>query len=349
VALAAVCLLAALCSLHATNAPVFRHALERWPASDYEIVVFHRGELAGGDQALVDRLRAARDHSFANVAVKTVNVSGQMDAGMEELWTCQTNPLPPWVVVRAPDTSADAAPVWSGRLTESVAAALVDSPARRKIAEGLLRGVTAVWVLLECGEAARDEAAVDTLSAALKRLAEQMTLSKPAPGDPKLRSPLPLAVEFALVRITRTDPAEEFFVALLQHGQQMFAARPAAFPVYGRGRMLGAIVGREIDAASIEQACATIAGACSREAKEENPGRDLLLAANWNTIFEPDAGKNTVSASANRPSSPTPVVPAGAAQASAGNRGRWTTYLALAAALIVTAGFIALRLRRGQR
>jgi len=98
--------------------PVFRHALERWPASDYEIVVFHRGAPDDEAQQRIDQLRAARIRNFANIDVKPVDVSGQMDADMENLWTCQTNPAPPWVVVRAPNTSADASPVWSGPLTE---------------------------------------------------------------------------------------------------------------------------------------------------------------------------------------------------------------------------------------
>jgi len=128
--------------------PVFRHALERWPASDYEIVVFHRGAPDDEAQQRIDQLRAARIRNFANIDVKPVDVSGQMDADMENLWTCQTNPAPPWVVVRAPNTSADASPVWSGPLTESLVGTVLDSPARRKIAEGLLRGMSAMWVLL---------------------------------------------------------------------------------------------------------------------------------------------------------------------------------------------------------
>lgn len=271
----------------ASNMPVFRHALERWPASDYELVVFHRGEMEQEEQALVERLRIAPGQCFANVAVRTVDVSGQMEETMADLWTCQTNPQPPWIVVRAPETSADSSPVWAGRLTAAVADALLDSPARRKIVENLLRGATAVWVLLESGEAMRDEAAVDVLSAELKRL--EKTLKLPASGEAKLRSPLPLAVEFALVRVTRTDPAEEFFVTLLQHGKALFPARPVAFPIFGRGRTPGSLVGREIDSESIEQACASIVGACVREAKEQHPGRDLLMAANWAAIFNVDA------------------------------------------------------------
>lgn len=273
----------------ASGMPVFRHALERWQASDYEIVVFHRGAPDDDAQRLIDQLRAAPARNYANIDVKPVDVSGRMDAAMEDLWTCQTNPAPPWVVVRAPNTSADASPVWSGPLSETLVGAVLDSPARRKIAEGLLRGMSAMWVLLECGDTARDEAAVDTLAGELHRLEKKLALPPLAASG--LRSPLPLRVAFGLVRVTRNDPAEEFFATTLQHGRALYTARPVAFPVFGRGRMLGGLVGREISADEIEQACSSILTACAAETKDQIPGRDLLLAANWSSIFEPGAGQ----------------------------------------------------------
>jgi hypothetical protein len=324
----------------ASNMPVFRHALERWPASDYELVVFHRGEMAPPEQAMVDRLRIAPGQSSANVAVRMVDVSGQMEEAMADLWTCQTNPQPPWVVVRAPETSADSSPVWAGRLTAAVADALLDSPARRKIVGHLLRGATAVWVLLESGEPMRDEAAVDVLSAELKRL--EQSLKVPAAGDVRSRSPLPLAVEFALVRITRSDPAEEFLVTMLQHGKALFPARPVAFPIFGRGRTPGALVGREIEAESIGQACASIVGACVAETKEQHPGRDLLLAANWDTIFNADGARRAGVVAARAPVAAV-ASPASTPLESRTGVGPW---LWLGGFVVVVAGGVTVMFRR---
>jgi hypothetical protein len=205
-----------------------------------------------------------------------------MTKEMEQLWTGQNDPQPPWVVVRAPETSPDAAPVWTGPLTATAVNALIDSPARRKISEGLLQGASIVWVLLECGEAARDEAAVDMLSSTLKTLEKKLVL--PASGP--LHSALPLQIDFDLVRVTRSEPAEEFFVTLLEHGKPTFSSRPVAFPVFGQGRTLGALVGREIEAEGIGAICAMLAGP-ARDGKESTPGRDLLLASEWKKIFDP--------------------------------------------------------------
>ena len=39
----------------ACSVPVFRYALERWPAAPYELIVFHRGALPAAEQGLVKR------------------------------------------------------------------------------------------------------------------------------------------------------------------------------------------------------------------------------------------------------------------------------------------------------
>ena len=58
----AFCLLLAglwLCAgpARACNVPVFRYALERWPAAPYEVFVFHRGPLSAEDQAALEHLK----------------------------------------------------------------------------------------------------------------------------------------------------------------------------------------------------------------------------------------------------------------------------------------------------
>jgi hypothetical protein len=97
---------------------------------------------------------------------------------------------------------------------------------------------------------------------------------------------LPLRVAFSLVRVTRNDPAEEFFVNLLSHGERFHPGKPAAFPVFGRGRTLSAISGKHLEDEFILDACSFITGACSNGVKEVRPGKDLLLCVRWDSIFE---------------------------------------------------------------
>ncbi|MBV8878389.1 MAG: hypothetical protein JO332_00360, partial [Planctomycetaceae bacterium] len=56
---------------------------------------------------------------------------------------------------------------------------------------------------------------------------------------------------------------------------------PVAFPIFGRGRALWALAGAGLNAQFIAEAGTFLTGACSCEAKEFNPGVDLLFAADW--------------------------------------------------------------------
>jgi hypothetical protein len=59
---------------------------------------------------------------------------------------------------------------------------------------------------------------------------------------------------------------------------------PIVFPIFGRGRALYALVGKGIRAETIEQAATFLIGKCSCQVKEQNPGTDLLLTADWKAL-----------------------------------------------------------------
>ena len=56
VLLAATALVLGVRPAAACSVPVFRYALERWPADMYRLVVFHRGALSEGQQAEIAKL-----------------------------------------------------------------------------------------------------------------------------------------------------------------------------------------------------------------------------------------------------------------------------------------------------
>jgi hypothetical protein len=100
-----------------------------------------------------------------------------------------------------------------------------------------------------------------------------------------MHASLPLRVAFSVLRAPRNDPAEALFVKTLLHGEAQTNAGPVVFPIFGRGRALAALSGQQLTAKVIRDAANFLCGACSCEVKELNPGKDLLLAANWNSIF----------------------------------------------------------------
>src|SRR5205085_2643906 len=95
-------------------------------------------------------------------------------------------------------------------------------------------------------------------------------------------------VAFSVVRIRRDDPAEQFLVQLMLHSEPDLPGLkgPMAFPVFGRGRLLYALVGRGITADNIGEAAGYVIGACSCEVKKQNPGVDLLLSADWESWMQ---------------------------------------------------------------
>ncbi len=294
-------LLLGAAATRAGELPVFRCALENWPARDYQVVIFHRGPLGMDEQDLVTAMKEAPVRWGANIATSTADVLESMDEATLALWKTQTNAEPPWMVVLAPPNEEYSPVLWAGRFGAETVKAVLDSPARKKTIEALVRGDSAVWVLLECGDAMRDEAAVDTLAGTLKRLETDPRLSASITSAPPVKFKLPLHVAFSLVRVTRNDPAEEFFVNLLSLGERFHPGKPAAFPVFGRGRTLSPLSGKHLEDEFILDACSFITGACSNGVKELRPGKDLLLCVRWDSIFEDAASLPPQSVATNPP------------------------------------------------
>jgi hypothetical protein len=172
----------------ACNIPVFRYALERWRSERdedrYQVVVFHRGPLAGADRQAVEALRAPSEgrDALANFATETVDLAGPVAEPWQQLWQGQGTPPLPWVVLRYPEGEEARKVAWAGPLRSDVLRAPADSPMRREIARRLMKGDSIVWVLLESGDRARDEAAAARLQAELKKLQKAIRLPDPAAG-----------------------------------------------------------------------------------------------------------------------------------------------------------------------
>jgi len=168
---------------------------------------------------------------------------------------------------------------------------LVDSPVRRQIAERLLKAETAVWVLVESGDKTRDAEAAKTLTTELERLQKETKVAAFDPDipGPRLLSNLPLRVSFSVVRVSRSDPAEGLLISMLTRGVKIEKDAPAeavAVPVFGQGRALIQLAGKEIAKDEIEQVSHFLIGECSCQVKELNPGFDLLMSADWSSIRE---------------------------------------------------------------
>lgn len=283
----------------ACQVPVFRYALEHWQPDPFEVVILYRDALTDDQQQLVDSLRQAAspdEQTRANINVilldaADVEKAQEYEKQLIEQYGDQALPM---ILVYFPLGPAGLELVWAGDLSSDNVSAIVHSPSRAEIAKRLLDGQSAVWVLIESGNAAKDDQAEETLRKelagqkdkihlpSLQELATEEKFSQEVDVD--------LRVEFSIVRISRDDPQESVFREMLLASESDLKDfdEPIAIPIFGRGRSYFALIGAGINADTIEENCMFICGPCSCEAKRMNPGRDMLVAADWDQIIPRD-------------------------------------------------------------
>lgn len=276
-------------SVLACQVPVFRYALERWPPDRCRVLVLSDGPLQPEQSAVLAPL-IGKPGGGSTVDLKVVDVAQTNDKAIDELWKRHgTGSADPVIVALYPETASipqDQA-AHSAALSERHVQQILSSPAREEIGRRLVEGHSAVWVLVESGDQVKDQAAVQTLERQLKKDAEWLKLPsvKELEIDPKVLSDarIKLKIEFSIVSISRDDPEEAFLLDCLLNSESDLRSfeEPIAFPVFGRGRVLYALVGQGIAAETIRTATSFIAGPCSCQVKSQNPGFDLLLSRNW--------------------------------------------------------------------
>jgi hypothetical protein len=181
--------------------------------------------------------------------------------------------------------------VWSGPLTSDLARKILGSPVRSSLAQKLLRGDVAVWVLVKSGREEEDRRALQSLRSQLEWSAANLRI--PEIGTDLNGNPVEVAefkaypVRFAVMEIARNDPNEGILLnALLKSEPDLDRYdAPMAFPVFGRGRALYALVGDGIQEKNVREACRSMMAWCSCEIKAMNPGTDLPIAADWSSPY----------------------------------------------------------------
>ena len=287
--------------LAACSVPVFRYALERWQPDNFELLVIHRGGLTDEQMTLVTILRDMSESgaTLANVETKVIDsdkIPEWMKSLVEELpaESLATRSLP-WMVLRSPSGFRDQVHVHSLPLTDANVHRLLDSPVRRQVANRLLEGDSVVWVFLESGDDVADRKAADTLRDELAALQETLQLPDIDPRDIEIENlsvdPDKLILRFSTVTVSRDDDRETALVRMLLTSEsdlldERFAGQPMAFPVFGRGRILYALVGQGINRDTISKACAFLTAGCQCTVKAQNPGVDLLIKEDWETKID---------------------------------------------------------------
>lgn len=275
----------------ACNVPVFRYALERWPADVYELVVLHEGELTKDHAATLEKLKGwDRGADIpTNFNVRTINVRDAKDALLKQLWADKGDQETPLLVSLYPRNAQEVPDrvVSVHSLTDESVGRIVESPVRKELKKRLLSGDSAVWIFVPSGDASQDATALSTLEAEVAKNQESLELppQDEIEADEFFReeTPIELRLGFSIVTLDRDDPEEAFLLEMLLGSEPDLESlnQPMAFPVIGRGRVLYALVGKGIFRDTIGMASRFVVGPCSCQVKDQNPGFDLLLSVDW--------------------------------------------------------------------
>ena len=285
----------------ACQVPVFRFALERWPADQFALVVTSEGELAGaiGEalEALEEELKG--DSQAINLTVQRVNLATLTDAELVSLPALEHAGEGPTLILMPPASWKSRTPVWTGEATVENLSGLLDSPLRQRCGSHLLNGASAVWVLVESGDPAKDAAAREVMEAGVKEA--EATLEIPEgvirredfnkefeniDPDNILRSGIPLKIDFVTEVVSADDPEEVLFLSMLMRSGNRTPGEPLLVPLFGRGRTFGGLTASQMTPERIVAASEYLCGACSCQVKEGNPGYDLLFRRNWDRLLE---------------------------------------------------------------
>ena len=305
----------------ACNVPVYRYALEHWIPQQYEVIVFRHGKDADRNSAENKAIKALSD-SGANLVVNEIDADTPTAKDIEEELTGSRDKPLPWMVLRFPEKNGGPARIVASEPFNSKSVAqLLNSPARKEIARHMASGDAAVWIYVDSGlknvddaKAAEFDTILAKLSADFKAAAQatqrgtdvdggagDLTVDpnvEPAPVDPNAPPAAPAApvaslvpdnATLALIHLRRNDPEETILLNMLFECDGDFSkraeGRAAAFLVFGRGRMLISICGDDLEQEKITTANGFLSGPCLCSIKEQNPGWDLLMDADWDKLL----------------------------------------------------------------
>jgi len=278
------CASVALCC----SIPVFRYALEHWTPEPFIVHVISKSELSASDSDLFHKLNLSSKN--ANVQIKLFDGKSGSTDHEKRIAQDYANLDSTWMVVEAAKRrDGESRVIWDGPFTSESVNQLLDSPVRQQVCDGLADKISVAWVFLESGEPSVDNPKFVKLESELRRLENEILLPVIEEADLRdlSKKPEELKLRFATHRISRNHQEESAFIRMLlatesDLGEEFENGAPMVFPIFGRGRVLYALVGEGIAPATIEEASRFLAGACQCTVKADNPGVDVLISYPWN-------------------------------------------------------------------
>ena len=290
-------------SVFACKVPVFRYALERWDVDRYTLVVMLNGEPDDEIAQAIQRVTEVSATDAANIELQVIDVAKLSPQQQWQLENFDPTVETPRLQIFYPERKGQRKLCWEGAFTNSTLDTWLSSPLRSKVADKLVAGASAVFVLVECEDAELNQKVAATLHLGVQQAMAEISIPEgviprfganeylqqhpEASLDDVLRCDVPLKVDFEIDRLAFDDKEEEALRAM-GSGLAASSSGPWLIPIFGRGRMLDAIDAKELSVQTVMNACQYMVGECSCTVKTQNPGVDLLMAANWSEALGGD-------------------------------------------------------------
>jgi len=273
----------------ACNVPVYRYAFQYWQQEPYIIEFFHKGISEKTD---LDGLNSLRENSLEslgsyNYILREVEIKDEEGVSI---------PYPvasgnPYIIIKYPGAE-ESAPAWSGNRGEIDLNSVLESPARKEAAKRLCQGETTVWIFLESGNEKKDTDARALLERELGALEKNLKLPDQSDTpqyvmDKNTEEYSKQGITFSIIGIKRTDQRERIFASLLLNTEpdlKDYSEEPMVFPLYGRGRVLYALVGEGITRENIRKTAEFLIGPCTCNIKGRDSGMDVLMTTDWGEV-----------------------------------------------------------------
>lgn len=258
--------------------PVFRYSLHNWATDRYKITVFNDQPFKVEEQKLFEELQAKALNPDINIVVENIAKS-RMSSEQFVMLKKQGMDKYPCFVVQYPSSKAGKGVIWVAEFVEKSLEMVLTSPVRSSLHDELGAGSAAVWLLLKNGD--------DGIENRVKTMLDELEKSIVLPEGHE-----EYGVDFKLINISADSAKEKFFLNMMLKSENdlhelLKQKKPMLFPIYGRGRLLYTLVGKGINRENVTSACKFVTGECSCEVKDQNPGVDLLISGNWESIIEP--------------------------------------------------------------
>jgi len=285
--------------VYACKVPVFRYALERWPADNYEIVALVNGKPNDDEAQAISLLRSLADANV-NVVADVIDLAELSDA---ELWSVEgleNMDQESQLQMFYPERDGQRRLCWTGTLSPANVNEWFTSPLRENIVHEIQSGASAVWVMIDGPDVKQNAEMLAGLETALEKATASISIPEGVirrqdasqqlqdiPGasmDDVLRCDIPLQIKFTIQRLRHDDKNELALRAMIDAWNDRVRA-PFVFPVFGRGRMIEPLSVTDFDSRRVIAACNYLVGECSCSVKALNPGVDLILKTDWRQML----------------------------------------------------------------